>query len=103
VQSEPSLALNKEKKMSVLNLKKLIQKSTYTQLIAHNKGESISMLYDPWKDNRISLEVLDSQNKEERKKLFEALGVKGCIKVTPKEAEKLLLESQQYYREALSV
>ena len=89
--------------MLVLKLKTLIKTSPYMQLIAHNKGESISMLYNPWKDSRVPLEVLDSEDMDARQQLFSKLGLKGCIKVPPQEAEKLLLESQQYYREALSV
>jgi hypothetical protein len=89
--------------MSVSKLRKLVQTSPYAMLVAHNKGESISMLYDPWRDIRVPSELLDSKDYDARLKLFEELGVNGCIKVPPQEAEKLLLESQQYYREALSV
>ena len=67
--------------------------------MAHNKVESISMIYDPWQDNRVPLELLDSRDMDARQQLFSKLGLKGCIKVSPQEAEKLLLESQQYYRE----
>lgn len=89
--------------MSVSKLKKLVQTSPYAMLVAHNKGESISMLYDPWQDIRVPLELLESKDFDALQKLFKELGVKGCIKVSPQEAEKLLLESQQYHREALGV
>jgi len=46
---------------------------------------------------------LNSKDYDARLKLFQELGVKGCIKVSPQEAEKLLLESQPYHRNALSV
>ena len=84
--------------MSVSKLRKLVQTSPYAQLVAHNKGESISMIYDPWQDKRIPLELLDSMDMNARQQLFNKLGLKGCSKVSPQEAEKLLLESQQYYR-----
>jgi len=89
--------------MSVSKLKKLVKTSPYAMLVAHNKGESISMLYDPWQDSRVPSELLNSKDYDARLKLFQELGVKGCIKVSPQEAEKLLLESQPYHREALSV
>ncbi len=89
--------------MSVLKLKKLTQTSPYTGLVAHNKGESISMIYNPWQDKRVPLELLESKDKNARQQLFNKLGLKGCIKVPPQEAENLLLESQQYYREVLPV
>ena len=89
--------------MSVSKLKTLIKKTPYAKLVAHNKGESISMIYNPWQDNRVPLELLDSKDMDARQQLFSKLGLKGCIKVPPQEAEKLLLESQQYYREALPV
>ena len=85
--------------MSVSKLKKLVQTSPYAMLVAHNKGESISMIYDPWQDKRVPLELLDSKDMDARQQLFNKLGLKGCTKVPPQEAEKLLLESQQYYRE----
>jgi hypothetical protein len=85
--------------MSVSKLRNLTQTSPYGGLVAHNKGESISMIYDPWQDNRVPLELLDSRDMDARQQLFSKLGLKGCIKVSPQEAEKLLLESQQYYRE----
>ena len=89
--------------MSVSKLRKLVQTTPYAMLVAHNKGESISMLYDPWRDTRFPLELLESKDFDALQKLSEELSVKGCIKVSPQEAEKLLLESQQYHREALSV
>jgi hypothetical protein len=90
--------------MSVSKLRKLTQTSPYSGLVAHNKGESISMIYDPWQDKRVPLElldskVLDSKDVDAKQQLFSKLGLKGCSKVSPQEAEKLLLESQQYYRE----
>lgn len=84
--------------MLVKKLKTLIQTSPYAMLVAHNKGESISMIYDPWQDKRVPLELLDSKDKEAQNQLFSKLGLKGCDKIPPQEAEKLLLESQQYYR-----
>jgi hypothetical protein len=89
--------------MSVSKLKKLIQTTPYGMLVAHNKGESISMVYNPWQDIRVPPELLESKDYDARLKLFQELGVKGCIKVSPQEAEKLLLESQPYHRNALSV
>jgi hypothetical protein len=89
--------------MSVSKLRKLVQTTPYTMLVAHNKGESISMLYDPWRDIRFPLELLESKDFDAIQKLSKELGTKGCIKVSPQEAEKLLFESQQYHREALSV
>jgi len=89
--------------MSVSKLKKLVQTSPYSMLVAHNKGESISMVYNPWHDIRVPPELLESKDYDALEKLFETLGVKGCIKVPPQEAEKLLLESQQYHRKELSV
>jgi|APGre2960657404_1045060.scaffolds.fasta_scaffold168159_2 hypothetical protein len=85
--------------MSVSKLRKLTQTSPYVGLVAHNKGESISMIYDPWQDKRVPLELLDSKDRNAQEQLFSKLGLKGCIKAPPQEAEKLLLESQQYYRE----
>lgn len=85
--------------MSVSKLRKLTQTSPYSGLVAHNKGESISMIYDPWQDKRVPLELLDSRDVDAKQQLFSKLGLKGCSKVSPQEAEKLLLESQQYYRE----
>lgn len=88
--------------MSVSKLRKLTQTSPYGGLVAHNKGESISMIYDPWQDKRVPLELLDSRDirdMDARQQFFSKLGLKGCTKVPPQEAEKLLLESQQYYRE----
>jgi hypothetical protein len=89
--------------MSVSKLRKLVQTTPYAMLVAHNKGESISMLYDPWQDIRFPLELLESKDFDAIQKFSKELGTKGCIKVSPQEAEKLLLESQQYHREALSV
>ena len=89
--------------MSVSKLRKLVQTTPYTMLVAHNKGESISMLYDPWRDTRFPLELLESKDFDALQKLSEELSVKGCIKVSPQEAEKLLFECQEYHREALSV
>ena len=85
--------------MSVSKLRKLTQTSPYIGLVAHNKGESISMIYNPWQDKRVPLELLDSRDMDARQQLFSKLGLKGCTKVPPQEAEKLLIESQQYYRE----
>ena len=89
--------------MSVSKLRKLVQTTPYAMLVAHNKGESISMLYDPWRDIRFPLELLESKDFDAIQKFSKELGTKGCIKVSPQEAEKLLLESQQYHRETLSV
>jgi hypothetical protein len=89
--------------MSVSKLKKLVQTSPYSMLVAHNKGESISMVYNPWHDIRVPTELLESKVYYAIQEFCEKLGVKGCVKVPPQEAERLLLESQQYYREALSV
>ena len=89
--------------MSVSKLRKLIQTTPYGMLVAHNKGESISMVYNPWQDIRVPPELLESKEYYAIQKFCDELGVKGCIKVPPQEAERLLLESQQYHREALSV
>lgn len=87
--------------MSVLNLKKLIKTSPYEMLTVHDKGESISMLYNPWRDNRVPLELLESKDMDARRKIYRELNLQGCIKVSPQEAEKLLLESQKYCRDVL--
>jgi len=89
--------------MLISKLRKLVQTSPYGMLVAHSKGESISMVYNPWQDIRVPSELLESKEYYAIQKFCDELGVKGCIKVPPQEAEKLLLESQQYYREALSV
>lgn len=87
--------------MSVLKLKTLIKTSPYFMLTQHDKGESISMLYNPWRDNRVPLELLESKDMDARRKVYRELNLQGCIKVSPQEAEKLLLESQKYYRDVL--
>ena len=89
--------------MLISKLRKLVQASPYGMLVAHNKGESISMVYNPWQDTRVPLEVLESKDFYVLQEFLKKLGVRGCKKIPPQEAEKLLLESQQYYREALSV
>ena len=89
--------------MSVSKLRNLTQTSPYGLLVAHNKGESISMVYNPWQDSRVPPELLESKVYYAIQKFCDELGVSGCTKVPFQEAEKLLLESQQYYREALSV
>lgn len=83
------------------HFERLMEFSPHVMLSLHNKGETVSTLYSPARDERFTNDMFDDARRslnEKGKAHLQALNPTGIKKMTPDMAEKLILESQKYFR-----
>lgn len=74
----------------------LATNTPFLGVTVHKKTATASMLYDPRKDSRIPLDLLNS--KADLDKFMEQHGLCGYKNIPLPQAEQILRDSKQHYR-----